>query len=46
MEPPVTESRNQRSKIPDEWQASIGLLGAETYPIHRSKRGEERRMRR
>jgi len=25
MEPPVTVSRNQRSKIPDEWRASTGL---------------------
>ena len=24
MEPPVTVSRNQRSKIPDEWRASLG----------------------
>jgi|GEM_PF-3986393 len=27
MEPPVTVSRNQRSEIPDEWRASIGLKG-------------------
>jgi len=25
MEPPVTVSRNQRSKIPDEWRASTAL---------------------
>ena len=27
MEPSVTVRRNQRSKIPDEWRASIGLKG-------------------
>jgi len=27
VEPPVTVSRNQRSEIPDEWRASIGLRG-------------------
>ncbi len=27
VEPPVTVSRNQRSEIPDEWRASIGLKG-------------------
>ena len=27
MEPSVTVSRNQGSKIPDEWRASIGLKG-------------------
>ena len=27
MEPPSTVSRNQRSQIPDEWRASIGLKG-------------------
>jgi hypothetical protein len=27
MEPPATVSRNQGSKIPDEWRASIGLKG-------------------
>ena len=25
VEPPAAESRNQRSKIPDEWRASTGL---------------------
>jgi hypothetical protein len=42
VEPPCTVSRNQRSKIPDEWRASIGLGGCrEGYPIHREEKSEK-----
>ena len=46
MEPPVTVSRNQRSKIPDEWRASIGLRGDAGRGAPDIDRREEKRIKR
>ena len=45
MEPPVTEGGQLGAKIPDEWRASIGLLGAERGAPDIDRR-EEKRIRR
>ena len=46
MKPPVTVSRNQGSKIPDEWRASIGLRGDAGRGTPDIDRREEEKIRR
>jgi hypothetical protein len=45
MEPPVTVSRNQRSKIPDEWRASIGQRDGAARGTPDIDRREEKRRK-
>jgi hypothetical protein len=45
MEPPVTVSRNQRSEIPDEPRASIGLRGGAGRGTPDIDRREEKRIK-
>jgi hypothetical protein len=46
VEPPVTVSRNQRSEIPDEPRASIGLRGDAGRGAPDVDRREEKRIQR